>query len=131
MELDLSIDGLMTLKEQRLARYGNNGLFAGVSLIIFLLLLIPAINIITLSESGIQNRISELAVRRACGATKGAILYMIITESLILAGIGFTAGIIMAHPIINLAESLFSEVRQTELERHSCPVRSLSSIFLF
>ena len=107
MDLDLSIDRLMTLKEQRLARYGNNGLFVGVSIIIFLLLLIPAINIITLSESGIQNRISELAVRRACGATKGAILYMIMTESFILVGIGFIAGIALAHPIINLAESLF------------------------
>lgn len=32
---------------------------------------------------------------------------MIMTESLILVGIGFTAGIAMAHPIINLAESLF------------------------
>lgn len=106
-ELDLSVDQVKTLKEIRMERYGNNGLYVGVGMIILLLVLIPAINIITLSESSTQNRIMELAVRRATGATKRSIFYLIMTENFILVGLGFVIGILSAYPMISWIESVF------------------------
>lgn len=106
-ELDLSVDQIKTLKEIRLERYGNNGLYVGVGMIIMLLLLIPAINIITLSESSTQNRIVELAVRRASGATKSSIFYLIMTENFILVGLGFLLGLLCTYPMVSWIESVF------------------------
>lgn len=106
-ELDLSVGQIKTLKEIRLERYGNNGLYIGVGVIILLLLLIPAINIITLSESSTQNRIMELAVRRASGATKSSIFYLIMTENFILVGLGFILGLACTYPMVSWIESVF------------------------
>lgn len=106
-ELDLSINQVKTLKEIRMERYGNNGLYVGVGVIIFLLVLTPAINIITLGESSTQNRIIEFAVRRATGATKRSIFYLIMIENFILVGLGFVIGILSAYPMISWIESVF------------------------
>lgn len=106
-DLDLSVDKVLTLKEQRLARYGNAGLYIGVGVTIALLLLIPAINIITLSESSTQNRIAELAVRRACGASKLSIFNLILFENLIVVGVGFLIGLLCVYPVVSCIESMF------------------------
>lgn len=109
--LDLETEDLKTLKEQRIAGFGDEGgLFIGLGVIIVLLLLIPAINIITLNESGIQSRMQEFAVRRAVGATRMDIVKLIITENMILVCIGFVIGVIFKGPVVKLAENLFFEV---------------------
>ena len=106
-DLDISADKLMTLKELRLARYGNNGLYIGVGVIVVLLLLIPAINIITLSESSIQNRVIELAVRRAIGARKLSIFKLLLFENFIVVGAGFIVGLMLTYPVVSWIETAF------------------------
>lgn len=106
-ELDLSVNQIKTQKEIRLELFGNNGLYVGVGVIILLLLLIPAINIITLSESSTQNRIVELAVRRASGATKRSIFYLIMIENFILVGLGFLLGLLCTYPMVSWIETVF------------------------
>ena len=107
-ELDLSADKIMTLREERLARYGNGSLlYIGVGVIIAFLLLIPAINIITLSESSIQNRMEELAVRRACGAGKLSIFKLLLFENFMIVGAGFVVGLLCAYPAISWIENQF------------------------
>ena len=106
-ELDMSIDQLKTQRELRIEQYGDNGLYIGVSVVLLLLLLIPAINIITLSESSTQNRMEELAMRRACGATKRSIFSLVMVENLILVGSGFVIGLLCTRPAIGWIERLF------------------------
>ncbi len=108
VDLDLTESDLLTLKEQRIASFGDSGgLFIGLGVIIGLLLLIPAINIVTLNESGIYGRMQEFAVRRAMGATAGDIVKLVLTENSILVCIGFVMGFILTVPAMHLIERVF------------------------
>lgn len=108
VDLDLETEDILTVKEARIAMFGDiGGLFIGIGVIIVLLLLIPVANIVSLNESGIQGRMPELAVRRALGATKGDIVRLLMTENLLLVMAGTVIGIALTGPAVGLAESLF------------------------
>ena len=65
-----------------------------------ILLLVPAINLSTMTQSRLRRRVSEMGVRRAFGCTRWRLVREIITENLLvtLAGglIGLLASIVMA-----------------------------------
>jgi len=62
----------------------------------FLLLLIPAINLIGLNYTRIQERAEELSIRKAFGASKLIILKQVIIENMLLAVIGAFIGLLLA-----------------------------------
>ena len=78
-------------------RYGIWGAFA-------LLLLIPALNIVVLSNSRTSSREEEMAIKRAIGATKVSIFFQLLSESLILVIIGLLLGCALCLPIMNLIQ---------------------------
>lgn len=67
------------------------------TVIIALLLLIPAVNLSSMTGSRMRKRLSELGVRRAYGATKDNLLYQIMTESLMQTLIGGLLGFILSY----------------------------------
>lgn len=69
---------------------------------ILVLLFIPAMNLSGLSSSSIQNRLTELGVRKAFGATKGKLYVQILTENFIVTLLGGIVGLLCSYTIIAL-----------------------------
>ncbi len=65
-------------------------------LLYVILLLIPAINLSTMTRSRLAYRTSEIGVRRAFGAPRSSIVFGIITENLIITLIGGVLGLILS-----------------------------------
>jgi putative ABC transport system permease protein len=66
-------------------------------LIIFLILLIvPAINISSMTQSRLRQRVSEIGVRRAFGSTRMEIMTQIITENFIVTLMAGALGLLMS-----------------------------------
>lgn len=64
--------------------------------IYIVLLLLPAINLSTMTRSRMKRRVSEIAVRRAFGAKKLQILMQLLTENLVLTLAGGILGLILS-----------------------------------
>jgi ABC-type antimicrobial peptide transport system permease subunit len=102
-------ENIYTLKELKVILYGNNLLSYGVAAILFILLFIPALNIITLSIANINNRSQEIGIRRAMGATVFSSFIQMMIENLLLVIIGTVLGILLTKPVANvIAEYFFS-----------------------
>lgn len=65
-------------------------------LVYVILLLLPAINLSSMTRSRLRTRISEIGVRRAFGAKKRSIISQIFTENLILTFIGGSIGLCLS-----------------------------------
>ncbi|WP_182424534.1 ABC transporter permease [Bacteroides intestinalis] len=67
----------------------------GIALLI--ILLVPSLNLCGLSNSRMQQRVSELGVRKAFGATDGTLVRQILNENLVLTLIGGVVGLIFSY----------------------------------
>lgn len=83
-----------------------NTLVLQYGLIAFLFLLVPAVNLSGLTSSRMQERISEMGIRKAFGATKGTLTYQVLTENLLLTLLGGIAGLICSFIAIYFLRDL-------------------------
>jgi len=67
----------------------------GESLMLLILLLVPALNLSSLISSRMDMRSSELGVRKTFGASRRVLLWQIMWENLLLTGIGAVAGLVI------------------------------------
>ena len=92
--------------EQRRSGAGSNGTpdltythrmrFAGY----IILLLIPAINLSSMTRSRIRKRVSEIGLRRAFGCSRGRIVSELLVENFIITVFGGIAGLLMSFIFI-------------------------------
>lgn len=73
--------------------------------ILLFLLLIPALNLTGVIQSGVQKRQAEIGVRKAFGATSGKILAQILWENLILTLIGMVVGSLLSFFLLMAGKS--------------------------
>jgi putative ABC transport system permease protein len=73
------------------------------------LLLIACVNLANLLMSRGAARCREVAVRSALGAGRGRLVAQFLTESLVLAGLGAVAGLVLAMPAMRFLETLVPE----------------------
>ena len=73
------------------------------------LLLIACVNLANLLMSRGAARGREVAVRSALGAGRGRLVAQFLTESLVLAGLGALAGLVLAMPAMRFLETLVPE----------------------
>jgi putative ABC transport system permease protein len=66
----------------------------------FVLLFLPAINLVNINVSRILERSSEIGVRKSFGASSGTLVLQFLTENFILTGIGCLIGIVVSAGII-------------------------------
>ncbi|MDR1581873.1 MAG: ABC transporter permease [Prevotellaceae bacterium] len=71
---------------------------------LFLFMLIPSLNILTLSNANTNNRAEEIAVRKTFGASRISSFFLIITENLILTTVGAIVGLTLAIPVISIIQ---------------------------
>ncbi len=76
-------------------------LFIPVTLLLFLFVALPLINLINLNISRVYERKSEIGVRKAFGANSSDILYQFIFENLVLTFIGGIIGLALALGVIS------------------------------
>lgn len=75
----------------------RTGLFIGaLALLTLLFMLLPAINLVNLNISRIYERVSEIGVRKAFGASSGHLVGQFIVENIVLAVIGGAIGLVLA-----------------------------------
>lgn len=90
-----------TMEEIRTVHGSNGDCSADESrkmryIIYAIFLLIPAINLSSMSRSRLRDRIVEIGVRRAYGATRFSIISRIINENLVVTLIGALLGIVLS-----------------------------------
>lgn len=64
---------------------------------LLIILLVPSLNLCGLSNSRMQQRMSELGVRKAFGATKYILIRQILNENLVLTLIGGLVGLVLSY----------------------------------
>lgn len=100
-------------EEVRLARWSNIGpdieSHRRQQLMVYLILLIiPAINLSSMTQSRLRRRISEMGVRRAFGCTRSRLISTIFTENLIITLAGGALGLLASVVFASLlADTLF------------------------
>lgn len=72
-------------------------LYLQYALALFVILLVPSLNLCGLSNSRMQQRVSELGVRKAFGATRGTLVRQILNENLLLTLLGGVAGLLFSY----------------------------------
>ena len=77
------------------------------AVIYVILLLLPAINLSSMTRSRLRNRISEIGVRRAFGAKKKSIISQIFTENLLMTFVGGAIGLCLSLIFLALLSGYF------------------------
>ena len=72
-------------------------LYLQYGIALFIILLVPSLNLCGLSNSRMQQRVSELGVRKAFGATDGTLIRQILNENLVLTLIGGVVGLMFSY----------------------------------
>ncbi len=106
VEIDLSVDDVSTEKEIRIRQNGTSIMLYGVGAALFLLLVIPALNIVTLNFSNAEARASEMALSRAIGATRRSVFGQLMGENLLLVLIGAGIGIVLIFPLLSFLQNV-------------------------
>ena len=77
-------------------------LFRGLSAVaVVLLLLLPALNLVTMNVSRLRERAAEIGVRKAFGATAGALARQFLLETLVLTLLGGAVGLGLATALLH------------------------------
>ena len=75
------------------------GIIRGILYMLLALLFIPAMNLCGMISSRMDERMSELGVRKAYGATNAGLISQVLTENLLLTLVGGAVGLALAYLI--------------------------------
>lgn len=69
-------------------------------LLMFLLLLVPALNLSGMNSTRMERRLGEMGVRKAFGASRSKLIHQVLTENLLLTTLGGVAGLLLSYSIL-------------------------------
>ena len=72
-----------------------------ILLLVFMLLLVPTVNLSGIISGRMESRLAEMGVRKAFGAKKRELLFQIMGENIVLTFIGSVVGLLMAWGIVS------------------------------
>jgi len=72
-----------------------------------ILILLPAINLNSMTRSRLRHRVSEIGVRRAFGARRSSILCQMMGENMVITVIGGIIGLVLSVVFVLFASNLF------------------------
>ncbi len=79
---------------------GSKDFFLVIGGLMFLFMLLPAINLVNLNITRIMERASEIGVRKAFGASDGTLVKQFLVENIIITLIGGLLGIILTMAVL-------------------------------
>jgi predicted permease len=82
------------------------GLSAAVMAVVALLLLIACVNVANLFLARARDRAREMAIRLSLGASRGALVRQLVTDSLVFAALGGVAGLAVAAVAIRVTNGI-------------------------
>ena len=85
------------------------------TLIVFVILLVPAINLSGMTLSRMRKRMSEIGVRKAFGATRSELLMQILSENFLLTLLGGILGLLFAYLSVCGMKSWFLDTISSDL----------------
>lgn len=97
--------------------------------ILLAFLFIPALNLNGMISSRMEERMEEIGVRKAYGATNRLILSQVLWENLLLTFIGSTIGLTLSYIVVSSCESWISTIFDTNIYSHL--PRSINFTMLF
>jgi ABC-type antimicrobial peptide transport system permease subunit len=110
IEVRINACDLLTDKEKN---QKNNELLSGGSLgmLLFLFLLIPSLNIISLNMANARSRAEEIAIRRTFGASRRSSFAMVVFDHLLLTLAGVVIGMLLTKPfVLFIQQAFFDEI---------------------
>lgn len=95
-EYELTLPDLSTYTERQFFRDDFLNPIVTCIMLGLILLIVPAINVSGLISSQMSRRLSELAVRKAYGASRSTLVWQLLLENLLLAFIGALLGFLLS-----------------------------------
>lgn len=86
------------------------------SLILFLLLFIPAVSLSGMADSRMERRAAEMGVRRAFGARTGTLMGQILVENLLFTLLGGLAGLLFSYGVVYLCRQWIMQIGQSAID---------------
>ncbi|MDB5130072.1 ABC transporter permease [Mucilaginibacter sp.] len=81
---------------------GVSKLVIGLSIFVFLFMLLPTINLVNINITRIMERSSEIGVRKAFGASSQTLVYQFIVENIILTLLGGIIGVVLSVIVMQI-----------------------------
>jgi predicted permease len=101
------VSGMGTLEARVAESLGGARLAAALlGLLGALTLVLAAVGVYGVTAYSIQQRRSEIGIRMALGAERGAVLRMVVRQGMTVVGVGLAAGVLLAGPGARLLEGL-------------------------
>lgn len=102
-------DDPMTARNRIFPDPDMKGMYWQYLIALFVILLVPALNLCGLSSSRMQQRMSELGVRKAYGSTRLVLVRRILNENMMLTVLGGIVGFTVSYGVVYLLrEWIFS-----------------------
>lgn len=84
---------------------GISKMVIGLSIFVFLFMLLPTINLVNINITRIMERSSEIGVRKAFGASSQTLVYQFIVENIILTLLGGLIGVVLSVVVMQIINS--------------------------
>lgn len=84
---------------------GISKMVIGLSVFVFLFMLLPTINLVNINITRIMERSSEIGVRKAFGASSQTLVYQFIVENIILTLLGGLIGVVFSVIVMQIINS--------------------------
>lgn len=81
---------------------GISKMIIGLSIFVFLFMLLPTINLVNINITRIMERSSEIGVRKAFGASSQTLVYQFIVENIILTLLGGLIGVVLSVIVMQI-----------------------------
>ncbi|WP_426668076.1 ABC transporter permease [Mucilaginibacter sp. McL0603] len=76
-----------------------------ITIFVFILMILPTLNLVNINITRIMERSSEIGVRKAFGASSSTLVYQFIVENIILTLLGGLIGIILSFIVLQVLNS--------------------------
>ena len=106
-----------------------NKLILKYILVVFIFLLVPAINLSGIISSQIQERIGELGIRKVFGATRSTLVNQVLMENMLLTALGGIIGLILSSLVVYLMKDLMFDNSTRDMALFSEISISFSMLF--
>ena len=94
-----NIDKSVSVKQFIRKMYGGGLFLSGVGVMVFILLVVPVLNIVLLSMANTSVQAREIGLKRALGASKKTSFLFILVENVLLVIMGTVLGILLTVPV--------------------------------